>query len=163
MVGNEKRVEIVLVAVERLVAAGERHVYGILTVFQPALFQYDMLAAPFGTPLLAVHCHHTAILSVGSLKIELQVVAAFLIRKLDDGRACHLFFPRSGNPELQVVTQIADCRPPLLGELLAHSRFYLHGTCHHRTEQRHTCNDKFFHRIPFCIQTSFAKASVTSA
>ena len=67
MVGNEKRVEIVLVAVERLVAAGERHVYGILTVFQPALFQYDMLAAPFGTPLLAVHCHHTAILSVGSL------------------------------------------------------------------------------------------------
>ena len=128
MVGHEERVEIFVVAVQRIVAAHEFDGY---LVFLSLLFQvfptYDKMLVAIGDgSKFAVHNGLKLSVFQFSLEIELQIIGS-VIAEADDCRARHRLVFLVGNAKTKVVLRVADVGRTVFGQFFRHSRFDVHG------------------------------------
>jgi hypothetical protein len=119
---HEERIEIVGIAVERLVATGAmRERDGVRSRLQQLARNEDMLLQAFGLTGLSVHL---AFACQSALEVYRQVAGSLPAEGerfvYGDGFAC-----RCGNLEVQLVTNITDVAGPLFGQLARNTVFNL--------------------------------------
>ena len=135
VVGHKQRVQVVVAAIQGLVATASYHLDDVLALAQIALRNDDVLVAQDRFHTLAVHADHLFQLLGRALEIQLQVLVA-RPREAHDLRERHRQFFPFGDGERQLIVDVADVGSAVVGQCFRHTSLGRHGLCAQAAQQQ---------------------------